>query len=103
MILAAGVSIRRSKQQEKEGAERFGGTQNSNSGAGWVRKGDVRTPTELVEFKTTAAKSYQLKYADLDLETRQALLDDRIMVFGLVILAEDDYLELSDRIEVHVT
>lgn len=75
------------------------------SGAGWVKKNDVRTPTESVECKTTKAASYSLKYADLQKAEKTALLDSRRMVFGIqfegrgsyVVLSMDDYLELRQN------
>lgn len=94
--------IRMSRKQEHDGAERFGGTVNSQSGAGWVRKSDVTTPTELIEFKRTDKLSYSLKLAELKMAYQHALLAGREMVFGVeigsdryVVLTEDYYIGLK--------
>lgn len=93
--------LKASKKQELRTAETYKGSRNLASGAGWLRKNDVRSEHFLIENKlTTNAKSYSVKYTDLrDLQTR-ALLEDRIPVlqFDLndkryVILREDDFLE----------
>ena len=40
---------KRSKKQEERTAEKYHGSRNVMSGAGWVRKNDVRTSDLLVE------------------------------------------------------
>ncbi len=94
--------LRKSRKQERDGARRYGGVCQPQSGAG-MRKLDVRTPTELIEFKRTDADSYRLKADDLTTASRHALLDGlRRMLFIIefgrgdryVVLSEDDYLEL---------
>src|SRR6476620_4479996 len=54
-----------SQRQERRQANKLGGSVNSGSGNGWIRKGDVRTDNELWELKITDAKSYSLKDAEL--------------------------------------
>lgn len=101
---------RKSMRQERAAAARFGATPTKGSGNGWRQKNDARTETESIEFKATNRKSYSLKLEDLDKAWREAVLDDRRMVFGLeftspewlsspkryVVLTEDDYLEIRD-------
>lgn len=101
--------LRKSRKQERDGAKRFGGTVNSQSGAGWIRKNDVTTPTESIEFKYTEKKSYSLKVVDLIRAWNLAMFTGRRMVFGIefmetpgnrpytrkqrfVVLEENDYL-----------
>ena len=97
--------LRRSRKQEQRGARMYGGTVNAGSGNGH-RKGDVRTPDENIEFKTTAGKSYGLRHRDLEDAYRNALLIGRRALFGIefsdglisdryIILKEDDYLEMQ--------
>jgi hypothetical protein len=68
--------LRRSRRQERDGARRYGGSANPQSGAGGINN-DVRTPTESIEFKRTDADSYRLKAADLMTAWRHALIDGR--------------------------
>lgn len=100
--------IRESRKQERHGAKVYGGTVNAGSG-NQSRKGDVRTPEENIEFKTTTAVSYSLKQADLKLAYKQALLIGRRALFGIqfthghdidryVIMKEDDYLQIKEFI-----
>ena len=106
--------IRRSRKQEHDGAKRYGGTVNSQSGAGDIRKNDVRTDTESIEFKGTSNTGYRLTLADLCTAWRHALMDGRNVIFGIeffrtdkffgvptrwVIQPEDDYLAMKERIQ----
>jgi hypothetical protein len=82
--------------------ERFGGVRNSRSGAGWSRKNDGRTSTELVEFKRTDnRRSITLLFDDLIALYRHAVAESRrpVLVFELggrewVVLPEPSYHEL---------
>jgi hypothetical protein len=74
--------LRRSRKQEKRGAKLLGGSVNSGSGNG-PRKNDVRSDEWSVEYKTTTAKSYSLKLADLEVAERQAILEHRSALFGI--------------------
>lgn len=104
--------ISASRKQEARIAKAFGGEVTPRSGAGPVKKGDIRTPTELIEAKTTAAGSYSLKLWDLNVAYHNALLTRKRMVFAIefandsqsglmdydyVVLREDDYLELTQK------
>lgn len=100
------ADVKDSQRQEKALARKLGGSVNSGSGNGWVRKGDVRTENELWELKITDAKSYSLKDAELIKLNEQALLDGRIPIFlvefkkssnAYVILTVEDYEDLRER------
>lgn len=97
------ADVKDSQRQERRLASKLGGTVNSGSGNGWVRKGDVRTEDELFELKITDAKSFSLKDAELEKLTNQALVDGRMPIFMVqfkttgnewVIMSKDDYLEM---------
>jgi len=103
------ATIKDSQRQEKALARKLGGSVNSGSGNGWVRKGDVRTEEELFELKITSAKSYSLKDAELEKNYEQALVDGRLSVFMVefkttvnawVILSKDDYLTLREEANI---
>lgn len=66
---------RRSVNQERAGAERFGGRRVPRSGAGWAVKNDVRTDDLSIEYKYTDKKSYALKATELENGEENALLD----------------------------
>lgn len=93
-----------SDAQEKRTAKTYGGTVNAMSGAGWMRKADVRTPDFMIENKTKMsidAKSYSVKAVDLRDLTKRARLEGRVplLQFDLgghryVVLNEDDLLEI---------
>lgn len=93
----------KSRRQEKQGMERFGGVQNPRSGSRWDRRNDGRTTTELVEFKRTDnQRSITLKHDDLDALYKHAVAESRlpVLVFELagrdwVVLPEPDYHELA--------
>ena len=92
-----------SRQQEKKGMARFGGSQSPRSGAGWSRKNDGRTDDELIEFKRTDSRhSIRLLADDLDALYRHAMAECRIplLCFELrgkrwLVLPESDYHELA--------
>jgi hypothetical protein len=103
------ATIKDSQRQERTLARNLGGSVNSGSGNGWLRKGDVRTDNELWELKITSAKSYSLKDAELKQHMNYALIDGRIPIFmvefkltgnSYVILSKDDYLEMRERASV---
>lgn len=73
------------------------------SGAFWNRKGDVRTPTALVEAKWTAKSQVTIKSSVLDKIEEEAILDGRMPVLGLcvagknwVMMTENDFLEREE-------
>jgi len=103
------ADVRDSQRQERRLASKLGGTVNSGSGNGWVRKGDVRTEDELFELKITDAKSFSLKDAELEKLTNQALVDGRMPIFMVqfkttgnewVIMSKDDYLTLREEASI---
>jgi len=92
---------RRSKKQEERTAERYNGSRNVMSGAGWVRKNDVRTIDLLVENKFTDKKSYSIVSQEMVKLARTAILEDRIPVLQVdlggrsyVVLLENDFMEM---------
>jgi hypothetical protein len=97
--------LKRSRRQEKEGMERFGGVRNPRSGARWDRRNDGRTSFELVEFKRTDnQRCITINYTDLVELHRHAVVEDRIPVLGFdlggdhfVVLPEREYFELSEH------
>jgi hypothetical protein len=97
---------KRSKIQERRGAIKYGGERNSGSGNGWIRKADVRTADELIEFKTTNKGSFSLKSTDLRKLWDAALLDSRTPIFEIefaqdgitcVILDKDDFISMREK------
>lgn len=99
--------LQRSRRQEKRGARDYDGSQNSGSGNGWVRKADVRTDSELIEFKTTSKDSFNLRATELRRLWDHALIDGRMPVFDIefadsgvtcVVLDKDDYMTLRQSI-----
>lgn len=96
--------MKASKKQEERTAGRYKGSRNAGSGSGWLRKNDVRSDKMLIENKLTEnAKSYSIKFKDLDELRHRAILDDRIAVLqfdlggrNFVILNEDDFLAIFD-------
>lgn len=93
-----------SKKQEERSAKIYRGSRNPMSGAGWVKKNDVRSETLLIENKfTDNKKSYTIKTTELVELTKRAVMEDRIPVlqFDLggkhyVVLNEDDFLCLIE-------
>ena len=92
---------KRSKKQEERTAEKYHGSRNVMSGAGWVRKNDVRTSDLLVENKFTDKKSYSIKSEDMVKLARTAILEDRVPVLQVdlggrsyVVILEADFLEM---------
>jgi hypothetical protein len=95
-----------SQKQEARLAKQLGGTRNSGSGNGWIRKSDVRSEDLLVEAKITSAKSFSVKDDELQKNIGYAIVDGRMPIFlvefkttgnSYVILAEDDFLDLRER------
>lgn len=86
----------KSQKQERAGALKFGGSVRPGSGNQWHSKGDVITATHLIEYKYTDNKSYSLKQADLETLRRQAILEDRMALFGISFGGKDNYVVLSE-------
>lgn len=96
--------LRRSRAQEKRGAKAFGGQVTPGSGNGWRKKNDVQTEKFSIEFKTTSKGSYSLKYSELVAAERNALVDNRTMLFGVelggrnwIVISEEDFHELTRK------
>lgn len=99
---------KRSKLQERKGARDYSGTQNSGSGNGWIRKADIRTEFETVEFKTTTKSTFTVRSAELRKLWDYALVDGRRPVFEVefandgvtcVILDKNDYMTIRESKE----
>ena len=92
---------KRSKKQEERTADKYNGSRNVMSGAGWVRKNDVRTEDLLVENKFIDKQSYSIKSHEMVKLERTAILEDRIPVLKVdlggrsyVVLLENDFMEM---------
>jgi hypothetical protein len=93
--------LKKSRKQEKRTADRYKGSRNAGSGAGWMRKNDVRTDKLLIENKfTDNVKGYSVKVKDMNELRKQALMEDRIPVLQIEIggvrfitMYEDDFME----------
>ena len=97
---------KQSQKHEKRLAKKVGGYTNAGSGAFWSRKGDVRSSDLLIEHKWTGKKQTTVKSDVLKKIVREAILDGRMPVLGIhldgedyVILLEDDFLELRDKLK----
>jgi hypothetical protein len=93
--------LKKSRKQEKQTADRYKGSRNAGSGAGWMRKNDVRTDKLLIENKfTDNVKGYSVKVKDMNELRKQALMENRIPVLQIEIggvrfitMYEDDFME----------
>ena len=90
---------KRAKKQEERTAKKYDGSRNVMSGAGWVRKNDVRTFDLLIENKFTDKKSFSIKSDEMVKLARTSILEDRVPVLQIdlggrsyVVLLEDDFL-----------
>lgn len=104
------MSTRRNRQESKKHenriAKKVGGSTNAASGAFWSRKGDVRSSDLLIEHKWTGKKQVTIKSDVLKKITMEAIIDSRTPVLGLhldgenyVVLLEDDFLELREKVQ----
>ena len=98
--------LKESQKHEKRLAKIVGGKRNAASGALWSRKGDVRSDDLLIEHKYTGKKQYTLKSIDLEKNVTNAILENRMPVFGIslnsknyVLLTEDDFLEMREKLQ----
>src|SRR5690606_38909356 len=105
MERALATTTERSRKQEATVAERYRGSRNVMSGAGWKRKADVRTHDWLIECKTTERKSYRLEDVELEQTRKQALQEGRRPLFMVelpsrtwVVLDEADFKEMTDEL-----
>ena len=93
---------KKSVKQEKRTANSYKGSRNARSGAGWLRKNDVRAESLLIENKLTTGKTQiTIKVKDLTELQERAILEDRLPVLQFdvagkryVVLTEDDFLEM---------
>lgn len=97
--------MRKSQRQEARGAKMLGGRITPGSGNGLYFKNDVRTEDLSVEYKRTDKKQFSLKIDELLKAERQALLDNRDMLFGIdlgkrdwLLLPAEDYVALRNRV-----
>jgi hypothetical protein len=97
---------KQSQKHEKRLAKVVGGSRTAASGAFWSRKGDVRSGDLLIEHKWTGKSSFTVKAAVLEKIVKEAILDSRMPVLGVslnnenyVLLTEDDFLELHQRVQ----
>ena len=95
-----------SQKHEKRLAKKIGGSRNAASGALWSRKGDVRSADLLIEHKWTGKKQTTIKSDVLKKIVREAILDGRMPALGIhldgenyVILLEDDFMEMREKIK----
>lgn len=94
----------KSQKQEKRLANTLGGSVNAMSGAGWVRKADVRTDEYMVEAKTKMspdAKTTTIRHSDLRDLSKRAYKEGRLPLYvfefgphSYVTMPEDDFLDL---------
>lgn len=103
-------NIRRSRRQEKRGAELFGGKVTPGSGNKWFARNDMITDRFSFEFKTTTFGSFTLKLPELLTAEKNALMDGLTMAFGIqiqdrnyVLLTEEDFAELEHAAGVNGT
>jgi len=80
---------RASQAQEHRGAALHGGRVRPASGALPMAKGDVRTSTELLEFKTTGKLQLTIKLRDLEKIRGEALIEGRRALFGFALGGRD--------------
>lgn len=97
---------KQSRKHEDRLAKKIGGSRNAASGAFWSRKGDVRSDDLLIEHKWTGKTQFTVKAVELEKIVKEAILDSRMPVLGFhlngenyVMLQEDDYLELRQRVQ----
>jgi len=97
---------KQSQKHEKRIAKAVGGKTTAASGAFWSRKGDVRSDDLLIEHKWTGKKSFSLKADILEKIVTEAIIDSRMPVLGIslnnnnyVLLTEDDFLEMREKLQ----
>lgn len=97
--MALDPKLARSRRQERDTAETYGGKRTAGSGNQWRAKGDVRTGRYLIENKRTDnTAGITLKFADLRKIEAEALAASRLplLVFQIngrnyVVQPEDDW------------
>jgi hypothetical protein len=96
---------KQSQKHEKRIAKALNGRTQAASGAFWSGKGDVRSDGLLVEHKWTGKKSKTIQSVELKKIVNEAIMDNRLPVFGIhldgedyVILLETDFLEVWNKL-----
>lgn len=96
--------LRVSQAQERRGAALHGGRVRPASGALPMAKGDVRTPSATIEYKSTGKLQITVRLRDLEKIRQEALLDGRRALFGFVlggrdyvVLEAEEYAGLEER------
>ena len=94
----------KSQRQEKRLARVMNGSVNAMSGAGWVRKADVRTEQFMVEAKTKMkddAKTCTIRHSDLRDLSKRAYKEGRLPLYvfefgphSYVTMPEADFLDM---------
>lgn len=106
MWLMRSEGQKQSRKHEDRLAKKLGGSRNAASGAFWSRKGDVRSSDLLLEHKWTGKTQFTVKAVELEKIVKEAILDGRTPVLGFhlnsenyVIMQEDDFLELRQKLQ----
>jgi len=96
--------IKRSRRQERDTAEHYGGRTQPGSGSGWVHRNDVRSDEFLIENKRTDKGSITIKADDLRKLRINATRLDRIGLMEIqlgghdyVVLHRDDFAGYIDE------
>lgn len=104
--MAKSEGQKQSQAHEKRIAKAIGGTTTPASGAFWSRKGDVSNDKLLIEHKWTGKKTKTISSAELKKITLEAIMEDRLPIFGIhldgedyVILLETDFLEVWNKLQ----
>ena len=92
-------------KQEKRTATSYKGSRNARSGAGWLRKNDVRAENFLIENKlTTGLTQITIKAVDLIELRERAIIEERVPILQFdiggrryVVIPEDDFLEMINE------
>jgi hypothetical protein len=94
------------KLKEKNDEKDFNGKRTPGSGSRWYSGGDVKTPTLLLEDKSTSKGSYAITLRRWEKIYTEALLSQRIPVVSirfekdgteLVVLSKMDFLNLTSE------
>jgi len=102
MALRNTDKLHKSRIQEKKLGSKMGGRVQPASGAIPMHKGDVRTPTYIIEAKRTDKKQMTLKEEWLSKISKEAARADKIPMLAIeiggkrwVILDEDDFMIMT--------
>lgn len=70
--------------------ELLGLEETSNSGAGWIEKGDGQSEDILAELKSTSKTSYRITKDDLEKVKHHAFVANKIPIFVIQFLEDND-------------